>query len=597
MSFLAEPKVQSYVDSVFGACVPTAYFDWNGGYVIGEADFTAVMTRFVLNTGAEASTQNVTDIGVFPGVEQPAVISAPDGTLWISNDTIGVVDALVGLNTTVSPWAIAQQWGSSGSVPLGWPYAYCQCWLVMGGTNWIVAGEHLGGHVNVARADPGNLGFYGHHFSASVDEDVAVCAGPQSASSATAFWVGAEGTFGKTVISNGAQSYDPATWPTPNPDIASTLVGTYVPTDFDAAWGSLFIQGVAWDQTDNNVIIQVSGTGGGNPQYIAKLNANTGAIIWKTAVSNADGFGTGNGPGMMMSRIKTGTYLYYAQTGTWSGTVYAIDTSSGSAATQSVTGLGAIGYQVSDDVLGAVFGTVGWNSSDGSIILLNNTASSGNTFGAVYFTTGAGGGGGWSNNNYPALNRAWSFTMDGHTFYVLPLGPQGTWVFDASTREWSKWDTDTYGTFWNMIHGCMWGYRVVACSGWSTDVWELAPSLLLDENIWEINHAVTGILDVRSRKYYAVDSIRITASAGLLDDIGGATFTFQYSDDQGVTWSVPFTITLTESNSTQEIVWRSMGSFAAPGRVFQFSDVGGLVRIDGADVAIDNFDEDQEQQQ
>lgn len=189
------------------------------------------------------------------------------------------------------------------------------------------------------------------------------------------------------------------------------------------------------------------------------------------------------------------------------------------------------------------------------------------------------------------VNRAWTFTLDGHTFYVLQLGSQGTWVYDATTQEWAEWETAGYG-FWNMIVGCTWGYRTVAGSAASPDVWELQPSALLDEGFRDINHAVTGILDVRSRKYYAVDAVRVTASAGLLDEVNGATFTFTYSDDQGVTWSSGYIVSLTESNSTQEIAWRSMGSFAAPGRVFQFSDVGGLVRIDGADVAIDNFDED-----
>jgi hypothetical protein len=50
------------------------------------------------------------------------------------------------------------------------------------------------------------------------------------------------------------------------------------------------------------------------------------------------------------------------------------------------------------------------------------------------------------------------------------------------------------------------------------------------------------------------------------------------------------TLPIPEGNTTQEIAWLSLGSFAAPGRIFKVTDSGGFLRIEGADAGIDGFD-------
>lgn len=42
---------------------------------------------------------------------------------------------------------------------------------------------------------------------------------------------------------------------------------------------------------------------------------------------------------------------------------------------------------------------------------------------------------------------AWVFGYDGHQFYVLTIPGQGTFVYDASTRLWSKWGSDGFDTW------------------------------------------------------------------------------------------------------------------------------------------------------
>jgi hypothetical protein len=36
--------------------------------------------------------------------------------------------------------------------------------------------------------------------------------------------------------------------------------------------------------------------------------------------------------------------------------------------------------------------------------------------------------------------RAWTFTLDGHDFYVLRLGMDLTLVYDVSSEQWVDWD-------------------------------------------------------------------------------------------------------------------------------------------------------------
>lgn len=193
-------------------------------------------------------------------------------------------------------------------------------------------------------------------------------------------------------------------------------------------------------------------------------------------------------------------------------------------------------------------------------------------------------------------SRAWTFTLDGHTFYVLNLGQEGTFLFDAVTQQWCQFDTNGYGQ-WNMLFGTMWGARIVGADAIAHQLWELVPTAVLDEGWRDISHAVTGAVSTRSRAYISCDAVRITASFGVIDEVNGATMSLRFSDDSGQTWSSYFTVPLTSGNTTGEVAWRSLGSFMAPGRIFELTDIGGLVRIDGCDAFLGNFDDNQPQQQ
>lgn len=204
----------------------------------------------------------------------------------------------------------------------------------------------------------------------------------------------------------------------------------------------------------------------------------------------------------------------------------------------------------------------------------------------------------------PAANRslAWTFTLDGHVFYCLDLGEQGTFVYDQTTQEWAEFQTQGNAS-WNMHNGTMWNNqgvpRVVAGDANGSNVWELDPTALFDEGFRDIEHACSGGIVLRSRVFIAMASLRVACSSGILDDTtGAALMQLNYSDDGGQTYQGPFTVNLQTGSSPdgqQDVKFDSLGSFMAPGRVIQISDVGGVVRIDGVDAELDNYDDDTEE--
>lgn len=178
---------------------------------------------------------------------------------------------------------------------------------------------------------------------------------------------------------------------------------------------------------------------------------------------------------------------------------------------------------------------------------------------------------------------AWTFVMDGHRFYVLPLGPEGDWAYDTTTQEWCQLQSQGFPGL-NLRHGVMWGLRVIGSDVLYTYLYELDPNQPLDEAWREVQHMVTGGIPTRTRSVIGVANFTLTASVG--DDSSvDQPVSLAYSDDNGVTWSPEYDMMLTDVG-TQQLLWNALGSFAAPGRVFRITDYSGPIRIDGADAVL-----------
>lgn len=185
----------------------------------------------------------------------------------------------------------------------------------------------------------------------------------------------------------------------------------------------------------------------------------------------------------------------------------------------------------------------------------------------------------------PSSSRldSWTFSLDGHRFYVLPLGLEGDWVYDTSTQEWCQFQTQGFSGI-NFGHGVMWDMRIMGGDKINTNLLELDPNQPLDDAFRPVEHVVTGGIASRGRHAIGVANFTLTASVG--DDQSTLIpISLAFSDDNGVSWSREFDIPLSDAGS-QLLIWNALGSFTAPGRVFRVTDFAGPVRIDGADVVL-----------
>lgn len=376
-----------------------------------------------------------------------------------------------------------------------------------------------------------------------------------------------------------------------------TTVATIHVTDIDPTWTNVqAVYGITVDQTDGNLIMGFSTTDAVTHRgRLVKFNKTTGAVIWSAAVAGNPGGINYDVADMTKNVVKFGL-LYYL--GTNNNELYTINTATGASTVMTLDsgGLDAThGHQISEDVSDSVIWYGGWSEVTLHPAYLGNYC----------ITQGIHSGAQMVWRYWPAptgalptpemcpqvgsRKRAWSFELDGHTFYVMDLGQQGTFIYDQSTGQWAQFVTQGY-TAWNFANGCMWGQRIVAGDLQTTDIWEMNPGSLFDNGATEIIHVVTGGVATRNRIYHSVDSFRLSCSFGQILDHNGATVTLSFSDDAGATWITMDTIAVVEGNTSQEIAWNSLGAFAAPGRIFKITDTGGFLRIEGADAGIDGFD-------
>lgn len=182
--------------------------------------------------------------------------------------------------------------------------------------------------------------------------------------------------------------------------------------------------------------------------------------------------------------------------------------------------------------------------------------------------------------------RAWSFFLDGNWYYVLHLGMQGTWVYSVATETWSEWITAGFDN-WNAEQGLVWDSRIVAGDNQNGILWEINPEVMTDDGFRPITRVVTAFIPQAARGRTSVSGLWITASVGYptaLEPLVNLRFSDKYGQDGTWVEMTNAAVTMLPGDFGQEIAFRSLGSFGAPGRVFEISDTGGAVRIDRADI-------------
>lgn len=192
--------------------------------------------------------------------------------------------------------------------------------------------------------------------------------------------------------------------------------------------------------------------------------------------------------------------------------------------------------------------------------------------------------------------RAWTFTLDGHDFYVLRLGDIETLVYDFHSEQWYVYGSHE-SDLWRAYTGINWqggnvlsqlyGTNILVGDDGNGSLYFLDPegsydddAVLGDASPRSFPREVYGQVATRSFDFVSCYGVQLGGSIGEMAEAALTTVTLYTSDDQGNTYDDQGTITIANAGYDTRVEWWSLGSFSAPGRLFKISDLGTLHRID-----------------
>lgn len=192
--------------------------------------------------------------------------------------------------------------------------------------------------------------------------------------------------------------------------------------------------------------------------------------------------------------------------------------------------------------------------------------------------------------------RDWTFSLDGHDFYVLRLGDDVTFVYDATTEQWLDWSDRDY-PFWRANTGITWIGGTALGQNFGSNVligddnfgllWILDPDqpydenpdYLADEQQFYFERIAMGQIAMKGREVLPIYTAFLTSDMGDPAYLGAGVTLFT-SDDAGKTFDDHGLVTVTPGENTPELFWYSLGQVQAPGRLFKIVDDGAIARID-----------------
>lgn len=196
--------------------------------------------------------------------------------------------------------------------------------------------------------------------------------------------------------------------------------------------------------------------------------------------------------------------------------------------------------------------------------------------------------------------RAWTFSLDGHDFYVIRLGDKSTLVYDVYSEQWMEW-ADFDANYWRANNGQNWvgGTRfgpefgsdvVVGDDTWGVlyfldpdQPFDMHPDYLNPNQEIYFNRIVMGQFNIKGREVMPCYSVWLTTDMGN-PAYDGASVKLSISDDAGKTFDDMGSVVVTMGLNKPELSWYSLGQIGAPGRLFKIVDDGAIVRIDGMEM-------------
>ncbi|QDP50604.1 MAG: putative packaged DNA stabilization protein [Prokaryotic dsDNA virus sp.] len=199
--------------------------------------------------------------------------------------------------------------------------------------------------------------------------------------------------------------------------------------------------------------------------------------------------------------------------------------------------------------------------------------------------------------------RAWTFTIDGHDFYVLRLGNDETLVYDVYSEQWYVWgSSDT--PLWRAYNGTNWlgadgqaalfGSNILVGDDGNGALYFLDPDSDTDDDALDgadvqrsFKRVIQGQVTHRGYNSRRMYDVVLEGSIGDATNEDLVTVNLSFSDDRGNTYNDAGDVTLTQGDYNTRANWRSLGSLTSPGRLLRVTDYGALRRIDYTDASLE----------
>ena len=191
--------------------------------------------------------------------------------------------------------------------------------------------------------------------------------------------------------------------------------------------------------------------------------------------------------------------------------------------------------------------------------------------------------------------RVWTYTQDGHDFYIIRLGEEETLVYDTYSEQWYTWGSGT-SNLWKAVTGINWlgadfwganyGSNVVVGDHTNGSLYFLDPDESKDDHTTDeaiqntFERQFQGQVVKRGYDRERCYSVMLEGSTGEQNYGDFTGIQLEYSDDQGNSYVDAGTVTVNQEEYDTRVFWRSLGSFPSPGRLFRFTDDGDFARID-----------------
>jgi hypothetical protein len=168
---------------------------------------------------------------------------------------------------------------------------------------------------------------------------------------------------------------------------------------------------------------------------------------------------------------------------------------------------------------------------------------------------------------------AWTFGADGHKYYALRIPGQGTFVFDASSGQWSEFRTQ-FRAEWAPYVGASSPSMTLAGDDTSGKIWRVDPGVALDGTLM-IERRVTGSVPMTGR---GPRNDSFSLGIGCSEDCAVNIRWKDGNDDYPA-----FAETLQAEAGANILNLYRLGAFDKPFRTFEVSITDpGMIRISGA---------------